>query len=1512
MTDLATLGFGVDSSQVEQARRSLDGLRGSAEQASRAHREFALQQASSTAAQQALAQSTATLSKEVEGSGTALDALIAKLASTRDMLRASSDAMKEFTTVRLQVDALGKSFGVTSQGIEAYYRQAQQLQFSTPQTVTSLQRITDALANQTAAGQQVRRVLQDYGVSLAGLGINDADKALQRFTERMATFADSAQKFRSASLVLGPMDADQYQRINEPDYVSIEKRKEQVKQQQTDALLGDRARNASLITRRVERTDAELADARTAKSSSFSSDMIANARNSIGLQTGTGYGSNAEELSIRHYLAAHPKGTGDNNNDFKPAGPVARPSGDRGSMGLFEYLNSGKYGANKVEIDARYLEDKQNLGSSQARSNNYSNQYQNLMGRYRGLDPIEDGRQQDPIEKYLQDQQAAQTFAARGDSGLLRRQQASSALQEFQVDTINRPKDERSAEALKQFQGVYGKQEGQDRFTDMGNKLRRQRDNALEPGAAQMDEAAQQAFLLNLPPEQRGAAEQYLRFATSQGSVDVGGMLARNPSFDDMLNPDGNSGMSRGQTAAFGKVFTANTANRMQGDTQTFDRGNEQAKAQTAIAGEGSAALERLTVKQQAYNTALAEKKGAAEIDLAQTRALIELDERRIKQAAEMLGNMAAENRLEAARIVAMQQAGSSPVDRAAAAATQSVATEYEQAKRNGFAGSKADFEQEKKTTIGNRAVSTANDIVANTQQELKVQQDLLAVSGSRLDVQARFASDQKTELEFAKALGEAMASGDAQHIENIRKQIEMAKDLRDQLAKVNQEAKNFSLGRDLNDGAAYDRSLADITDPQQRRQARMQRQNVMDNRSNPGEGGTAAPAASAGNAGVEERKLEAFRYFLSRGDTGAAASGRLANLLSENDQLNIAAVGDGGKAYGIGQHHPPRQAEFQQMFGKPMQGSSYKEQLQFYYDDPDSIWNKNKGDMNRLTPRGAGERVAEFQERMADPNQITIRGNRAEEIFRQYGNRPGMASRAGGIVNADEGAALDQRADSRDQFSERQRVDAAARGQAATPGNASRTRAGYLDPTANPITAANSRDQAVTGVISGQKDAEAQAEASAARTLADQAKISKAYEESRAAVGRATRENQIAQEVAERGSGIVNVELRDRQLIGQSIASLSSTMDMNSQKSKEAAEDSRLMAAAYKLGSGAAVDMQHALETAPIEREIKALKEQGVAVDELTRKLGLLKAAQAGANAEAANAAVGSANTRSKNRNALDEADNDLGPMASDRQRARLRSGLQAQQDLEGPQFRDASPAVKQAYLDAAKYTQELRETSAAQQSVRDGMAQMGDMAVSSFNSAIMGGAKFKDIIGSLTRDMAGLLLKMAEKPLMNAAGDGIGGLLSGAAKLFGLTGGGAGAGAVAAPVMGGIYAAGGAFVGGERMFAAGGVLDRPTRFFSAGGQANIAGEAGNEAIMPLKRMPNGDMGVAAGGGGGRSIVVNAPITVSGQGGSGGGGGGKMDPAVLDAIQKQLADTMRASIRAAMMDEQRPGGLLY
>lgn len=118
--------------------------------------------------------------------------------------------------------------------------------------------------------------------------------------------------------------------------------------------------------------------------------------------------------------------------------------------------------------------------------------------------------------------------------------------------------------------------------------------------------------------------------------------------------------------------------------------------------------------------------------------------------------------------------------------------------------------------------------------------------------------------------------------------------------------------------------------------------------------------------------------------------------------------------------------------------------------------------------------------------------------------------------------------------------------------------------------------------------------------------------------------------------------------------------------------------------------------------------------------------------------------------------------------------------------------------------------------------------------------------------------------------------------------------------------FARGGVFDGGLQPFASGGVVTRPTAFkFASGGsfKSGVMGEAGPEAILPLKRDGNGKLGVSVSGNASGDTVVNITINHDGSQKETGNGYSTM---------KQFARRVEGAVREVLVIEQRPGGLLY
>ena len=126
----------------------------------------------------------------------------------------------------------------------------------------------------------------------------------------------------------------------------------------------------------------------------------------------------------------------------------------------------------------------------------------------------------------------------------------------------------------------------------------------------------------------------------------------------------------------------------------------------------------------------------------------------------------------------------------------------------------------------------------------------------------------------------------------------------------------------------------------------------------------------------------------------------------------------------------------------------------------------------------------------------------------------------------------------------------------------------------------------------------------------------------------------------------------------------------------------------------------------------------------------------------------------------------------------------------------------------------------------------------------------------------------------------------------------------AIISPILGafgiGVESAkGNVFEGGEvQKYAYGGIVNKPTVFPMKNG-LGLMGEAGAEAIMPLKRGKDGKLGVASQGGGGN--VVNVSVDASGT---------KAEGNTMKA--NQIGKMIGAAIEAELVKQKRPGGILY
>lgn len=173
-----------------------------------------------------------------------------------------------------------------------------------------------------------------------------------------------------------------------------------------------------------------------------------------------------------------------------------------------------------------------------------------------------------------------------------------------------------------------------------------------------------------------------------------------------------------------------------------------------------------------------------------------------------------------------------------------------------------------------------------------------------------------------------------------------------------------------------------------------------------------------------------------------------------------------------------------------------------------------------------------------------------------------------------------------------------------------------------------------------------------------------------------------------------------------------------------------------------------------------------------------------------------------------------------------------------------DAGSISQETYGRALKKAGDtLTESTQKTNKMKDAAQSLGFTFQSAFEDAIIEGENLSDVLDALLKDIERIILRTAVTgPLADALSAGISSFFGTSAK-------------TTTSAHGNIFSH-------NRLipFATGGLITRPTLFPMANGGMGLAGEEHTEAIMPLFRTSNGDLGVKSGGRGNVEVNVYAP----------------------------------------------------
>ncbi len=206
---------------------------------------------------------------------------------------------------------------------------------------------------------------------------------------------------------------------------------------------------------------------------------------------------------------------------------------------------------------------------------------------------------------------------------------------------------------------------------------------------------------------------------------------------------------------------------------------------------------------------------------------------------------------------------------------------------------------------------------------------------------------------------------------------------------------------------------------------------------------------------------------------------------------------------------------------------------------------------------------------------------------------------------------------------------------------------------------------------------------------------------------------------------------------------------------------------------------------------------------------------------------------------------------------------------------FEKVFEALKNGDEPTKTFADRLKEVFESAMDIKTALENVGVQAVQGLGDAfaefvVTGKANFAEFTSSILKDLARIFARAAFFKALS--------FIPGVSEFIGLADGGVLANNKIVP------------------FASGGVVNKPTVFPMANGMG-LMGEAGPEAIMPLRRGANGKLGVEASGGA-SNVVVNVDAAGSSVEGNG-DEAARLGKAIGFAVQQEL------------IKQKRPGGLL-
>jgi hypothetical protein len=1375
----ANLSFNIDSTPAQQAGVHLDALVGHARKAESA---FDGVHSSSLMAGSGIASfgnQMAMASGILQTFSGTLQGAVTQLQAARSAMEGLSGSFSAFDTARMRAEAFASALGTSAAGMELFARQASQMHMTSIETATSLSRVTAAIEGQTAAGRQLRAIMQNYGVVLNGVTSSQADQVLMRFAEQVRSFRATPANTQAVQQVLGPLGVDALTSVENRSYEPARERENRLRVEAVERQVAELTNSGAASISRSNLDIGQMTDLRRNYDlSRLSAEQTRQLTG--GMDRRVSQQNPRDQLDALRYLdIGAPAALRDAARIVPHFWEVGRQLQGTWADRFTSQFGNGVYSARMMNVEAQADEQRVRDGSwfgaggisglfstsgpslaSRLGDSAIGRGVSNAVGTFFGADrtrPLEgDTRPLTPNEIAARRAATSDALAPFGFAGVAEQTSADGRLTALRRGGNRDTPSDAFGNLVKAYTVPTGRN-GEATFADRGDatveagpryanaedRLLRQRDRAMLPGADQLDDVAMQRWLQSQAPVDRGQARALLTYGRSQG-VSVSRWADNNVSPSTVLSGGmlGAGSLSPTQIGSFSQIQRGSEQNTLQASNEDLKR---ELALQTEIRDamrQGAAEVDRVTASRRAYNEELAKSgNGLLAVDAA-NKASTMSTQRAVTAGMQSLDIMREKNDLDEVQMRRVRAAGSDLAARTQAQITGGILNDIERENLRApmSTTTRSLMLAERLRGEGIAAVSGAGDTVAAFAVQVQQQRELAAIAGTRADVQRTLVNALQATFELQARLNAAEASGSQQNVQNVRDQIAALAVLKNDMETARATTENENRARDRLDAAGVTDFRTGMN-PQQR--------HLTD------------PALAVRGVFMTDKRV--------RGDdlSGTVEDDLQRIRRSEDPEIRHVLAG-------------------------------YTEEML-------------SGDRGAVVDDTLGASFAQSQSR----SQI-------------------VALRAG---QGDGGARL-----------------ASAR---------------LVDP------------RQPNGALGS-------AEAS-----------------DRVAAEFATRERTFASQTSALTESLTTLQAR--------LAAWKEGSAAGEREQRHEADNTRLreldqqIADPANAGSvGRLRDQQTQIRTQMGQGDTAAGYQSGVTSQQRAATLS--------------------------DQDAMTRAQIAAGPFASPQKLAAAEAGVTADQALrKNPLGSDGQLLTKDQLMAPDLAHAALQQQLADLNAVKSAFQQFEGAAESAFASVVLHGERGKVALHRVAVAAEEMLLKtFVMKPLEKMFTSATDSLMSGlGTALFGGSSSGSGRGAVgsaassAASAVSGaataglasgawswitsLFAQGGVMENAEpiRYFGSGGLLTAPTRFMAAGGPV-VGGEQDVEAVMPLKRLPNGNLGIAATGGGGHTIIVQAPVTI--QGGSAGKGGG-MDAGSMAGLQKQMEASHTAWLRNVLANEMRDGG---